>query len=787
MPTARSLLDDVERRSHPGPRLRRASRARRAPRHAGGALATALCAALAAGCAGVGPAPPPLESRLGRSEVRIWSAPYPLVAGRTVTEAAIPERLARLGYVRVSRRPAAPGEMFWGHEILWIHRRGHRWDGRDWPAALVGLVLERGSGRVLQVVDERRSPLTADDGAWIEPEALAESLDGRRARRLPILLSELPERVWRPVLAAEDHRFFDHSGVDARSLARAAIENVRRGRVSQGGSTLTQQLVKNRDLTPRRSLGRKVSEALRALEVESEHEKTEILEVYLNHLYLGHAGGLAVHGIGSAARAYFGKDAADLQLHEAALLAGLIRSPNRLSPERHPQAARARRDQVLARMEELGWASAAEAAAARARPLGLRPEKPAPPLAGSFLGWVAAIARREEPERLERGRGVVVETTLDPLLQAQAEEAVRIGTTRLRRGHRELRSAPLGVALVALDPESGDVLAYVGSPPGSLPGGFDRARQGRRQPGSLVKPLVLLEAFESCGGDPLYPPSRVADEPLSLSLRELSAGNGTWEPVNADGRYRGIVTLREALRESRNVPFVRIARHCGFERTAERVRAAGLPLPTPPPPSFVLGAMEASPLQVARAYTVFASPGSAVGPRPVLRIERPGGARLARFYVSRRQVVDPATAYLVIDLLRDAAAHGTARAAALDGLVVAAKTGTTSERRDAWLAGHAGGLVTVVWAGRDDGRPLGLTGSAAAAPLWREFMRRGVPLRPARPVERPYDVVSRHVDARTGLLVRSWNPHAQLEVFRLGALPPRDRFWREDTDVAVVR
>jgi penicillin-binding protein 1B len=747
--------------------------------------ALVVLAVLVTAC--LGPDPPPLETRLGRSEVRVWSAPYPLTPGPTVRGAAIPERLARLGYVRVRHRPQAPGEMFYGSEIFWIYRRGHRWDGRDWEPALLGLVLDPPTGRILQVVSERRSPVPAGQGAWLEPEALAESLDGRSARRQPLVLAELPERVWRPVLAAEDHRFFDHSGVDARSLARAALANVRRGRVTQGGSTLTQQLVKNRDLTPRRSLGRKVSEALRALDVESEHEKTEILEVYLNHVYLGHSGGLAVHGFGAGARAYFGKEAAALRLDEAALLAGLIRSPNRLSPLRHAGAARARRDQVLARMGELGWATPAEVSAARARPLGVEPTPPAAPLAGSFLGWAASIARGQAPDRLSRGRGVVIETTLDPLLQRQAEEAVRIGLTRLRRDHRALRGAPVGVALVALDPRSGDVLAYVGSPPGSLPGGFDRARQGRRQPGSLLKPLVLLEAFEGCGGEPLYPPSRVADEPLALSLREHSDAQGTWQPVNADGRYRGVVTLREALRESRNLPFVRIARRCGFAETAARVRAAGLPLPDPAPPSFVLGAVEASPLQVARAYTVFASPGEALAPRPVSRVERPGGARIARFHPARRRVVDDASAYLVIDLLRDAATHGTARAAALEGLVVAAKTGTTSERRDAWLAGHAGGLVTVVWVGRDDGRPLGLTGSQAAAPLWREFMRRGVPLRPERHLARPAGIVSLHVDSRTGLLVRSWNPHAQLEVFRSGALPPRDRFWREDPEVEVVR
>jgi penicillin-binding protein 1B len=735
----------------------------------------------AAGCDAT--RPPPLESRLGRSEVRVWSAPYPLLPGRTVREAGLPERLARLGYVRVHRRPAAVGEFFWGRERFWVYRRGHRWDGRDWPGLLLGLSLDPASGRVLAVQSARGRPLAGGvDGVWLEPEALAESLDGRTARRLPLRLADLPERVWRPVLAAEDHRFFDHRGVDARSLARAALRNARAGKVAQGGSTITQQLVKNRDLTPRRSLGRKVSEALRALDLESDHDKEEILEVYLNHVYLGHVGGLAVRGWGTGAMVYFGKPAAALELHEAALLAGMIRSPNRLSPQRHAGAARARRDQVLARMQQLGWAPAAEVAVARDRPLGARVAPPSPPLGGSFLGWAAAIARRESPDRIARGRGVVVETTLDPLLQARAEQAVRDGVATLRRRHRSLRAAPLGVALVALDAASGDVLAYVGDVPGALPGGFDRARQGRRQPGSLVKPLALLEAFESCAGEPLYPASRVADEPLALPMRR-----GTWEPVNADGRFRGVVSVREALRDSRNVPFVRIAERCGFAATARRVRAAGLPVPEPPPPSFVLGSVEASPLAVAQAFTVFATPGEVLVPRAVRRVERPGGARVERFASRRREVVDPATAFLVTDLLRDAAREGTARAAALDGLEVAAKTGTTSERRDAWLAGHAGGLVTVVWVGRDDGRPLGLTGSEAAAPLWREVMRRGLPLRPERHLERPSNVVNRHVDARTGLLVRSWSADAREEVFRLDTLPPRDRFWRRDPAVAVVR
>ncbi|HXT20095.1 MAG TPA: transglycosylase domain-containing protein [Thermoanaerobaculia bacterium] len=748
------------------------------------ALVLAVAVLAVAGCRPAFRKAPPLESRLGRSEVRVWSAPYPLVHGVTVRGAGIPERLDRLGYTRVRRRPAAPGEYFWGEDRVWIYRHGHRWDGRDWPPLLLCLELDGFRGEVRAVASERHRPLVRPtDGAWLEPEVLAESLDGRRAPRVPVRLADLPERVWRPVLAAEDHRFFAHRGVDARSLARAVLANLRVGGVAQGGSTLTQQLVKNRDLTPRRTVARKASEALRALDVESTHTKEEILEVYLNHVYLGQVDGLAVHGFGAAARAFFGKPAEALQVQEAATLAGLIRSPNRLSPLRHPAEAKARRDQVLARMGQLGWLSAADVAAVQARPLGLRHVAPRPPMAGSFIAWSAAVARRTAPERIARGRGVVLETTLDPLLQAEAERAVRAATARLRREHRELRRAPLGVALVALDPSDGGVVAYVGSPPGSLPGGFDRVRQGKRQPGSLVKPLVLLEAFESCGGDPLYPSSRVADEPLQLTLPT----GAVWEPVDADRRFLGTVSVRAALRESRNVPFVRLARRCGFAETAERLREAGLALPSPPPPSFVLGSVEATPLQVARAYTVFATPGDAVRPRPVSRVERPGGSRLDRIWPSRTRVVSPASAYLAVDLLRDAAALGTARAAAIPGLVVAAKTGTTSEQRDAWLAGHAGGLVTVVWVGRDDGRPLGLTGSEAAAPLWRDFMRRAVPLRPPHRLERPPRVVDRYVDAETGLLVRGFNPRAMREVFREDVLPPRDRFWRIDDDVPVVR
>ncbi len=723
-----------------------------------------------------------LEREIGRSEVRVRSAPFRLVEGRSVWGLALAQRLERLGYRRLRRRPETPGELFWGNEVFWIYRRPHRLGGTDHPALLFGLELAHDG-----VVTGFRHPQGAEPPPQellrLEPELLSESLAGDRARRRPISFDALPEHAWRAVLAAEDARFFEHTGVDARSLARALLANVRAGSVTQGGSTITQQLIKNRDLTPKRTLGRKASEAVRALALELEHPKEEILQAYLNQVYLGHVDGLAIHGIGTAAHAYFSVDATRLDLAQSALLAAIIQGPNRMAPQRHPERARKRRDWVLSRLEELGWATPAAAAAAKRRPVALRPGRPEPPPASHFLSWVAAIAREETPKRLAEGRGVVVETTLDPWLQARAEEAVADWLADLRRRHRSLRDAPLAAALVALDADSGAVLAYVGGDPAAPRAGFDRARQARRQPGSAVKPLLLLEAFESCGRRaPLYPAARVADEPLELELP-----SGPWRPTNADDRFRGVVDVRRALVASLNVPFVRIGRWCGFEATARRLRRAGLSLPEEPPPAFTLGAVETSPVELARAYTALAGLGNAAEARPIRRIEKPEGARLARFKPRRRKVSRPETAYLVHDLLLDAARRGTAGAAAVEGLAVAAKTGTTSERRDAWLAGYAGSVVAVVWVGRDDNQPLGLTGTAAAAPLWKRFMEHAVPARPPRPRPRPEGVMTLYVDSKTGLLVREANPRAHPELFRRGALPRRDRFWRYDRDLPVIR
>jgi membrane peptidoglycan carboxypeptidase len=565
-------------------------------------------------------------------------------------------------------------------------------------------------------------------------------------------------------------------------MARAMLANAKAGKVAQGGSTITQQLVKNRDLTPKRSVGRKASEAVRALALEVEHDKRDILDAYLDQLYLGHVEGLAIHGLGTAARVYFSKDAGELTLPEATLLAAMIQGPNRLSPIRHPQRAIERRNWVLGRMAELGWSSTEEVERARAAALGLDLSPPERSGAVHFLDWVASTVEGSQSRRLERGRGLVVETTLDPYLQMVAERVVESHLRELRRSHPGLRSAGLSAALVALDAASGAVLAYVGGDPADHEDRFDRARKARRQTGSTIKPLLLLDPFEDCGErKPLNPATRVADERLRIELPD-----GAWEPSNYGGRFHGVVDLRFALRHSLNVPFVRVVRWCGVEPTAERIRKTGLTLPPSPPLSFILGAVEASPLEMAGAYTVFASPGRVREPFGIRRIERPSGRRLASFDGDGRNVVHASSAYLIHELMRDAVAKGTGGRAAIEGLDVAGKTGTSSSSRDAWFIGDDGGIVAAVWIGLDESGSLGLTGGSAAAPLWKSFVELASPTRPAREVKRPRDIVVHRVDPATGLRLSPRSSKGREELFRRRALPRKDRFLRPDRPEAVI-
>ncbi|MCP4205156.1 MAG: hypothetical protein GY769_24870 [bacterium] len=733
----------------------------------------ALCGSLwVAGAPAFAAKPVALEHRLGRNDVRVFAAPHRISSGDLLRGSALPDRLSAQGYRRVRHKPKSPGEFFWGLDRFWIFRREFVSPGRRPEGArLIGINLNRANGRITRIGFDEDATKSVSEVS-LEPVLLSETLEGRRAPRAWVPLDQLPEHVWRSVLAIEDARFFEHGGVDPRSVARAVFKNAKAGRVTQGGSTITQQLIKMRDLTPRRTMGRKISEAMRALALEAEYDKREILEAYLNSVYLGHSDGTAVYGVGSAARFYFGKSASELSLGESALLAGMVQGPNRLHPGRNPEPALARQRSVLARLHELEWLSTRDIDRARRAGLPkLRPTRFEATLLPTTLAWIREDLGTIAPRRAKDERGVVVQTTLDAHLQALARGSVRGELERLERRFSGLRREGLGVALVALDGTNGDVLAVVGADPRTRDD-FDRARSARRQPGSSVKPLVLLEALESCGvRDPLYTSRRIADRPLTIELP-----GGPWSPANPTGRYRGTVDLRTALVDSLNVPLVRIARWCGFEATAERFRAVGLDVPSQPPPSFALGSVEVTPVELASAFTTFVTPGRRQEARLIERALTPSGRGIGRAKSRSKRVVRPSTAYLVRDLLREAGAKSLG-ARAFEGLEVIGKTGTSSERRDAWFAGSVGSMVVVVWVGYDDGGSLGLSGAQAAVPIWRAFAERAAPtLRPFQ-VPRPRAIVERWIDPRTGLRVRSPRGGARREIFRDGDEPRRKRLF----------
>lgn len=721
-----------------------------------------------------------LEHELGRNDVRILSGRATVPIGRTVVESRWLQRLESRGYRRVHEKPTAAGEYFFGHQTFWVFRQPFTIGGKDFPSALWGFALDR-KGKISHAIADDRTPLP-QDLVFLEPVLLSESLDADRALRTPLDISTVPEHVWRAVLAIEDHRFFEHRGVDGKAIARALLKNLKKGGVREGGSTITQQLVKNRDLSPKRSLGRKASEAVRALALEGEYSKEEILQAYLNNVYMGHVNGLGVYGFGSAAEVYFSRSVEDLDLAQAAALAALIQAPNRMHPARHPDRLLERRNIVLDRLSELGWIAHEQARSARGTPLGIRSSEPVGPIASALIRWTRELYHEEAPRRSRRGRGAVVESTLDPLLQRHAMSCVGQGLARLRRHHRIERDSKLQAALVALDVVNGNILAYVASDP-SNPDSFDRVRTTRRQPGSLLKPLLLLEAFQACGAQsPLHPATRVADTRLTMSLP-----SGPWSPQNPDGRFREAVEIRDALTQSLNIPFVRIARHCGFDRMAARVRSAGIDVAADPPPAFVLGAVEASPLQILRAFTVFATPGDTTRPRPVTRISRPSGRGIERFGIKHDRVTGGGSAYLVNWLLHRATLEGTAQGVRIEGIDVAAKTGTSSGGRDAWLVGMAGSVMAVVWVGHDDNLPLGLSGAASAGPIWRQFMEVAALARPDRDVPRPKKIREAYVDRKRGLRVRSGKNDARLCLFRKGTLPRKDRPILRDRPEAVIK
>jgi len=581
-----------------------------------------------------------------------------------------------------------------------------------------------------------------------------------------VALEDVPQSLIDAVLAAEDARFFEHPGFDVRAMARAALVNLSEGRTVQGGSTITQQYVKNTYFRkPARTLERKAKELRLAIEVENRYDKREILELYLNTVYFGRG----AYGVEAAAESYFGHGVAKLDLAESALLAALIRAPERYDPREHPARARGRRDYVLDRMESLGKLSARRAGAARRKRVSVVP--PGPPQQARYPYFVEAVRQELLADRRlgrtddARARtlyegGLVVRTTLDPKLQAAAEHAVE-----------DVLDQPgdPAAALVALRPATGEVVAMVGGRDWSesqvnLALGRSGGGSGR-QAGSSFKPIAAAAALEA--GIPFD--ARYESSPASFEF----ADGSTWSPTNAEGSGRGLMSLREALVDSVNGVYARLAMQMGPAAITTQAQRMGVRSPLPAYPSVVLGTAEVSVLDMATAYATLANGGTMVEPTTISSVETSDGRVMHPDQEVDLGALSPGSAYLVTKALEDVIDHGTGVAADI-GRPAAGKTGTTNDYADAWFVGYTPDLVAAVWVGHPEGavpmysvHGIRVTGGSFPALIWRRFMLSALADVPPKPFRIPrHELVTVEIDPKSGLLAAEWCPGKEKTMLR---------------------
>ena len=700
---------------------------------------------------------------------RVYAQPWSLTVGRLLEVDRLETALADLGYrPRASGLPA-PGEYVAGEHRWLIHRRSFpARSGLEKPA-LLELGLRR--GHIASLTERGRSVGRTS----LEPPLLATLVGSERRERRPVDLESLPEDLVEAVLAAEDAGFFGHAGLSVTGISRAAWRNVSRDGPLQGGSTLTQQLVKNLYLTHERTLARKLREAVLAVLIELRYEKRDILEAYLNEIYWGQSGGANLMGVGAAARAFFGKDADHLALGEAATLAGVIKAPNYFSPVRHPERARSRRDWVLHRMHELEWLSEQDCQRARRAPLEARPQRVVLRRAPYFVERaLAEVRQRFDLDAAVEG-GLSVLTTLDWHDQQQAETAVGWGLEALEKGWEQGRrkGAPLQAALVSVAAESGEIRAWVGGRDYRA-SQFDRASSARRQAGSAFKPVVYAAALAA---GMVTPASMVPDEPLAVR----SAGV-TWEPQNDDRDFRGWVSVRTALERSLNVPTARVALEVGLDRVLEMARSLGVGGRLRPFPALALGAFEVTPEELTQVYTTLAAAGTRRQLHSIRAVlDRSHAPVSGEPLPEPEQVLSPQVAYVLASLLQGVVERGTAGGVRDQGLddPLAGKTGTTNGRRDSWFGGYSPDRATLVWVGYDDNRETRLSGARAALPIWAHFAAKVRPPGGFDDFSRPPGIETAMVDADTGLRATLYCPRPYREVFVGGQAPWRFCFVHE--------
>ena len=684
----------------------------------GGLILSAIAVAVIA-AAGLGYLSREVDKRFSG---RRWSIPSRIYAdatllypGMRLNRALFTRKLERLGYRPAEGRPRRKGELrvrgksleFYLHDLALPDNRREGFPLRlTFQGQTLAAIKRLDAGPPVALVT-------------LEPELLGFFFGPEREKRELIAVDRMPDHLTHAVLAAEDSRFFAHWGLDWRGIGRALLANLRSGAIRQGGSTITQQLAKNFFLTPERTVARKLKEMVLALVIEWRYDKATILEMYLNEIYFGQNGSVSINGIGEASRFYFDKPAAALSIAEAAVLAGLIRSPNTYSPYADAERCRQRRDRILRAMHDHGWISAEAHAAARDTPVQPAGYRTPPSSAPYFVDYLSTqLAALYAPEDLA-SLGLSIYTTLDTQVQEAAETALDKGLQRIETAMADTPGArpeaePLQGAIVVMKPQTGAVLAMVGGRDYGL-SQFNRVVQARRQAGSTFKVFTYLSALEA-----FTPISE-----LSNRKRTYDVDGKPWQPRNYSRLDTPVVSLREALARSINRATVDLAMKVGIAKVAQTARRFAFDAALPPYPSLALGAVDVTPLEMARAYCVFPAAGLLPNPISLRDVYDDGGQALTRRHMRVARIIPPAHAFLMTSLLRSAVEVGTARFLADWGIgfPVAGKTGTTNNSRDAWFVGYTPDILILVWVGYDSGASVHASGAQAALPIWAELAR----------------------------------------------------------------
>jgi penicillin-binding protein 1B len=685
---------------------------------------------------------------------RIYSDSCFVYPGQSLDDLGFFQRLARLNYHRV-----APGQIASRGEYsldehkhrLTVFLHSFAYPYSDFAGEAVAMTLGP-----RDTVLAMRDPLDGKAlfSAELEPELISGIFQGSWQQRRLVPLAQIPPALIDAILAAEDHRFYEHHGIDLVRIVKAAWVDFSAHRVRQGGSTLTQQLMKNFFLTSKRDWRRKVKEILMAYIAERQYSKDQILENYINDIYLGQRGQEGIYGVWEASEFYFSKEPRNLTIGEMATIAGMISSPNRLNPLHHPQLAQQRRDEVLRLMLADGYISKAAYDSAATEPLHPREVFVENNDAPYFVDYVKRELAERYPPDVLTGEGLRIFTSLDVHAQKLAEKAVRDNLDYLERRYPSLRRKEkkdqLEEALIAVEPQSGKIRVMVGGRD-YRESQFDRITQAKRQPGSAFKPITYLAALqETLDGGParFLPTTYIDDTPFTWSYGDMS-----WSPKNYKDRYFGRVTLEFALEESLNSATSRLANQIGLDRVramAEKMGFGNLPAY----PSIVLGGIEVTPMQIAQAYSIMADYGLEVQSYAVTAVVNQSGKVIEGHELQARQVLSPQLAYMIDFMLEQVINHGTGEGARKRGFIrpAAGKTGTTNDSKDAWFTGFTPNLLAVVWTGFDQREELGLTGAEASLPAWTDFMKAATASRPPLDFAPPPGIVVEKVDPLTGYL-----------------------------------